>query len=428
MNVNDLRKTVFGLPMASDDMVQGLSNQMDTLLETSVREMWATTDFPVRHLAQYINRILHLSLRNQKVLQSIETKSGRSDRFNAATPPDQVYSADEIQCLSAAIMAANRKAYGLPVDLSLRDDFKLFVRTRVEVVRAFRQETRTYVSCMVRLAREAATIDRQSFIGLSNELSAVGQAVGADSDIFYTVIVVDRLMQKRADVSRELCSPFLRKVWSVVASRTSQQDPRFVELFQCAVSGLIAAADCYEASRKNSFGAFAGHWIDQQLLHHMKSWMNLITQNSKDIQRRTTVRTHIRSMGLSGMSLHDQVTALAASTGMKRSEVVHSMIDDIALSGYADIDGTFGKSDSTNSLSDILPDTRAIESDIEAEAEDVIQRAYTITEGRVRVYLTAIGMESSIPSEPLTIDTLIRQSLACRRLSVSQQVDDPQQW
>lgn len=413
--------------MASDDMVQSLSIEMDSMLEAAVREMWATTDFPVRHLAQYLNRIVHLSLRNQKVLQSIETKSGRSDRFNAETPPDGLYSSDELACIRSAIAASNMKAHGSPVTLSLRDDFRLFVRTRVEVVRAFKQETSTYVSCMVRLAKEAATLDRQSFIGIQNELDHVGRSVGADSDIFYTVVVVDRLMRKRAEVSRELCGPFLRKVWSVVASRTSQQDPRFVELFQCAVSGLIAAADCYEASRKNSFGAFAGHWIDQQLLHNMKTWMNLITQNSKDIQRRTTVRTHIRSMGLSGLPIGDQVAELSKATGLKRTEVVHAMIDDIALSGYADIDGTFGKADSTNSLADIIPDTRAQESDLEVEANDVIERVYAIVGDRARVYLASIGMESALPSQPLSVETLILQSWACRTMdiTVSGGTEDP---
>ena len=400
-SINTLRVAVFHIPLITDEAVLSQVTKLDAALDRSIMAFLPYTDWVMIYLGTFANRIAFVSLRNTKVLVSTlpRSKRPRTDK-NALTAADTLYSEDELLMFNALGRLACHYT-DRTIEAPSIDALRLFRRTKIMMLEAFLGHAREYRTLSVQLAR-----DHQVGVASSTDFQAVRRIreledkVGALPNTMYGVSLgAIRNANTMRKIRSVLCMPYLRKVWSVVRRYIPQSDQRFLALLNIGVMGLITGINCYEAERRTSLGSFAENWIRQHVLEYMKSRLNLITQNPRDIQNRTRVRTALRDMGWENLPTNQKITVLAEHLGMDRRDVIRHLQDDNALSSVVSTHAKYGGEESRTSVGDMIESDHDLEqSAIEDESlrSLIHQLRSTLPESDLRMLFVKTGQENLI--------------------------------
>lgn len=413
---NEMRVQIFDMPLLLDEEVFSYISLIDAALFAAARALFPGTDWFLRYFGELANKTLFTSFRNQRMFQTLVPRSKRPKVKGRQPPVGDLYSEDETAFLlalnKAAVHSVDRSAP--PPDVT---DFRLFRRTLVECMEGFMQVVGAKVQSgvgrglsEVAYLKDAETVSRlydvqekrpQVAAALAR-MKAVEDRVGAEGDLLYTsVLGVIHHLRVFLELRSQLCTPYLRKVWSVVREHNiRQQDPRFMALFNWGVTGLTTAVNCFDHSRATSFGRFAEWWIKQRILSYHKASFNLVSQESRHIQVRTRVRTLIRDNGWADLPVAELVTNLSAEMDMDREDIVRILHDDIALSSVVSLDVQFGEDDSRTSVGDMIPTVNADGAD-KAEGElDQVKAVLRLVDrmpwDHVRLLLISVGQEDAL--------------------------------
>lgn len=398
-DLNALRKQLFSGSLLSDaeviDTVNTLDRHLDAALEASLLSK------PVRtSLASIACRILHGRNRNMKTLHTTATKAERAARGSNFT-------ADEVAFLSAYTTLESGQA--VPIS-----SFRLFRRTKVEILAAVSPTASGYMTSV----RAAAVAFSRGTSASASDIDTMHAAERAfdlpNAGLCYSMSrTVLSELDKYTEARNHLCGPYLRKVWSVVCNTISQDDGRFLELFNWGVTGLFVAAECFDATRRSSFGRFAENWIHQRVLSYMKQAFNIITQDSSAIQARTAVRTAIRVHGLGHLSVDDLVKTLHERLSMPVHVVMTALAEDRSFSGLVNLGTTIGDEESKTTIGDTVAAVTADE-DLDSDTRAILSVASEALDAdEFRILCVYLGMEHTAEDGrvlvPTVVDTALRQ-------------------
>jgi len=211
-------------------------------------------------------------------------------------------------------------------------------------------------------------------------------------------------------IRNEILVPYLRVVYAV-AKKNAVTQVQFFDNFQNGTIGLHYAISGYSLDRKTAFSVYCNWWIRQQILHIMKSDLNLIRIPMSLWETYSYINKTKKTA-----DIDSSPTLLAQETGLTedkiKTTIEHVKIaQTLSLHHYLDDDSQEGE------FQEILIDYKYEDScTLERRYHEIQQWLTKLSPDEYKTYILAHGFLDLLPEQDINVQSIqdekIRQLLA----------------